>query len=132
MPERSLPDIDPAIASYYDRAPEKDRLQRGSPLLEAMRVRFPWRTRRSTSPEELRAEAEAAGFLVLGLYGIEGPGWALPDFEARWVDPARRAALLHVARLLESEPSILGASAHLLVAGRKPEAGGAALGSRVE
>lgn len=70
-------------------------------------------------PEELRQEVSAAGFLALGLYGIEGPGWLLPDFEARWADAAGRAALLRVARLLESEPSILGASAHLLVAARK-------------
>jgi hypothetical protein len=29
-------------------------------------------------------------------------------------DDRRRAEVLHVARLLESEPSILGASAHIL------------------
>lgn len=74
-------------------------------------------------PEDLRDEIEAAGFIAVGLYGIEGPGWLLPDFESRWAHPARRAALLHVARLLESEPSVLGASAHLLVAARKAERG---------
>jgi len=50
---------------------------------------------------------------------VEGPGWLLPDFEARWADAARREAFSQVARLLESEPSVRGASAHLLVAARQ-------------
>ncbi|MDQ3949070.1 MAG: class I SAM-dependent methyltransferase [Gemmatimonadota bacterium] len=70
-------------------------------------------------PEELRAELAEAGLEVEGLYGVEGPGWILPDLADRWTDPGRRAALLHVARLLETEPSVLGCSAHLLAVGRK-------------
>jgi ubiquinone/menaquinone biosynthesis C-methylase UbiE len=70
-------------------------------------------------PEDLCAELLAAGFLIDGLFGIEGPGWILPDLAARLADPRHRAHLLRVARLLESEPSILGSSAHLLAAGRK-------------
>jgi SAM-dependent methyltransferase len=71
-------------------------------------------------PEDLRAEAERAGLLVDGVFGIEGPGWLFPDVQARLDDPRRRADLLRVARLLESEPSVLGTSAHLLLVGRKP------------
>jgi ubiquinone/menaquinone biosynthesis C-methylase UbiE len=71
-------------------------------------------------PPELRVEVEGAGLTVEGLYGVEGPGWILPDVVERWNDPERRAALLHVARLLESEPAVLGSSAHLLIVGRKP------------
>jgi SAM-dependent methyltransferase len=70
-------------------------------------------------PAELRAEVERAGLTVEGLYGIEGPGWILGDLVERWNDPERRAALLHIARLLETEPDVLGFSAHLLVVGRK-------------
>jgi SAM-dependent methyltransferase len=70
-------------------------------------------------PEDLHREISDAGFDVEGLYGVEGPGWMLPDFDDRWDDPVRRAALLRVARALESEPSVLGASAHLIVVGRK-------------
>jgi ubiquinone/menaquinone biosynthesis C-methylase UbiE len=70
-------------------------------------------------PDELRRELIAAELEPLALYGIEGPGWMLPDFETRWNDPARREILLQTARLLESEETILGASAHLLVVGRK-------------
>jgi hypothetical protein len=73
-------------------------------------------------PAELRAEVEGAGLTVEGLYGIEGPGWILPDLAERWNEPDRRAVLLHVARLLEAEPAVLGCSAHLLVVGRKAAA----------
>jgi ubiquinone/menaquinone biosynthesis C-methylase UbiE len=70
-------------------------------------------------PEELREELLAVGLRVEGLYGVEGPGWILPDLADRWTDPERRDALLRVARLLEAEPSVLGCSAHLLAVGRK-------------
>jgi SAM-dependent methyltransferase len=71
-------------------------------------------------PDELLGEVEQAGLGIEGLYGLEGPGWMLPDFLERWNDPFRRAGLLKVARLLESEPAMIGCSAHLLVVGRKP------------
>jgi SAM-dependent methyltransferase len=74
-------------------------------------------------PEELRDEVAHAGFDVRGLYGIEGPGWILPDVAARLEDDARRAALLRICRSLESEPSVVGCSAHLLVVGEKPNKG---------
>ena len=72
-------------------------------------------------PEELRAEIADAGLEPLGLYGIEGPGWILPDVPARLEDQRRRSAFLHICRLLERESSLVGCSAHLLAVGRKPE-----------
>lgn len=69
-------------------------------------------------PDELGAEVASAGLSLEGLYGVEGPGWLLSDVTARLADPRRRADLLHVARLLESEPSVLGVSAHLLMVAR--------------
>jgi ubiquinone/menaquinone biosynthesis C-methylase UbiE len=71
-------------------------------------------------PDELRAEVSGAGLILDGLYGLEGPGWILSDVTARVADPRRRADLLQVARRLESEPSMLGVSAHLLVVARTP------------
>ena len=71
-------------------------------------------------PDELRAEVSGAGLIVDGLYGLEGPGWVLPDVTERLADPRRRTDLLRVARLLESEPSMLGVSAHLLAVARAP------------
>ena len=71
-------------------------------------------------PDDLRAEVADAGLAVEALVGIEGPGWLLPDVDERLKDARRRADLLRVARQLESETSVLGTSAHLLVIGRKP------------
>jgi ubiquinone/menaquinone biosynthesis C-methylase UbiE len=71
-------------------------------------------------PNELGAEVVDAGLILDGMYGVEGPGWLLSDLTARLTDPRRRAELLQVARLLESEPAMLGVSAHLLVVARAP------------
>jgi ubiquinone/menaquinone biosynthesis C-methylase UbiE len=70
-------------------------------------------------PEELRNEATGAGFLVEALVGIEGPGWILPDLDSWLEDSPRRSTLLEAIRRVETEPSLLGASAHILVVGRR-------------
>ena len=70
-------------------------------------------------PEDLRAEVLDAGLFVDGVYGVEGPGWLLPDVHARLEDERRRADLLRVARMSETESSLLGLSAHLLAVARK-------------
>lgn len=62
----------------------------------------------------------AAGLTLNGVYGLEGPGWILPDVAERMADGHRRAALSHVARLLETEPALLGSSAHLLAVAQRP------------
>jgi len=74
-------------------------------------------------PEDLRQEALDAGLVVDGVFGIEGPGWLFPDVQARLDDPRRRADLLRVAQIFESEPSVRGISAHLLLVGRKASNG---------
>ncbi len=71
-------------------------------------------------PEDLRHELQAAGFEDVSVLGVEGAGWMVADFEARWADPVMRDDLMAVARGLEAEPSVLGVSAHLLGIGRKP------------
>jgi hypothetical protein len=68
-------------------------------------------------PEELRDEVAAAGFGVVGLYGIEGFAGFMPEFDARWADPRQRADMLRIADALESEPALIGASPHLLAVG---------------
>lgn len=70
-------------------------------------------------PEELRAEVVSAGFTCQGVFGLEGPGWMLSDFDERWADLRKREDLLRVARALEQEASIVGVSAHLLAVGAR-------------
>jgi SAM-dependent methyltransferase len=65
-------------------------------------------------PEELHAEVEAAGFTVDGVLAVEGPLWLLADLEERWADERERDRLLAAIRVVESEPSMLGISSHLL------------------
>ena len=65
-------------------------------------------------PEEVRNEIAAAGLEHATALAIEGPAWLLQDLDAQWRDPTRRSAILSVIRGVEAEPSMLGASSHLL------------------
>lgn len=70
-------------------------------------------------PGELSRELQAAGFQVLEVLPIEGLGWLAHDFDRLWNDPVQRERLLTAARKMEREPSVLGASAHIMAIGRK-------------
>jgi len=70
-------------------------------------------------PEELAAECAAAGLAHEATLAVEGPGWLLSELDARLADVRRRAALLSALAALEAEPTLLGASAHLLAVARR-------------
>jgi ubiquinone/menaquinone biosynthesis C-methylase UbiE len=70
-------------------------------------------------PGELSREFLAAGFQVVEIAAIEGPGWLARDFDRLWNDPVQRERLLTIIRKVEREPSILGASSHIMAIGRK-------------
>ena len=70
-------------------------------------------------PEELKAEIETVGFDLEGLFGIQGPAWLPQNLEEQWADPNCRERLLNIARSLESEPSIIGVSTHIMAIARK-------------
>jgi ubiquinone/menaquinone biosynthesis C-methylase UbiE len=70
-------------------------------------------------PGEISRELLAAGFQVVEIVAIEGPGWLARDFERLWNDPFQRERLLGVVRKVEREPSILGSTAHIMAIGRK-------------
>ncbi len=72
-------------------------------------------------PEELESEIEVVGFDVEGLFGIQGPGWLLQNLEEQWADRNCRERLLNIARSLESEPSAIGVSTHIMAIARKTE-----------
>ena len=70
-------------------------------------------------PEELAEELSAAGLTHEGTLAIEGPGWLLSDLDVRLADERRRAVLLSTLATLETEPALLGTSAHLLAVARR-------------
>jgi SAM-dependent methyltransferase len=65
-------------------------------------------------PEELGQEVAEAGLRLHGVFAVEGPAWMLADIEQRLADPARRDRVLAAVRRVETEPSLLGASSHLI------------------
>ncbi len=67
-------------------------------------------------PDELEAEVREAGFEPLGTYAVQGPGAVATDLDGRMSDPAKRAQLLDLIRSVEAERTLLGMSAHFVVA----------------
>jgi SAM-dependent methyltransferase len=70
-------------------------------------------------PDELAEECVAAGLVHEVTLAVEGPGWFLHDLDAWLADDRRRAVLLDALAAIESEPTLLGASAHLLMVARR-------------
>jgi ubiquinone/menaquinone biosynthesis C-methylase UbiE len=70
-------------------------------------------------PDELGQEVTEAGLRLHALFAVEGPAWMLPDIEQRLADPARGERVLAAIRRVETEPSLLGASSHLLAIARR-------------
>ena len=70
-------------------------------------------------PDELKSEVSESGFEKVEVFNIEGPGNFVSDVEARWEDEDRREAMLKAARLVEKEPTMMGASSHLLAVGNQ-------------
>jgi ubiquinone/menaquinone biosynthesis C-methylase UbiE len=63
---------------------------------------------------ELQAEVESAGFTDVTVYGVEGPSWPALDVAGIAEFDTRRDAALRCARLVERDPLLINASAHLL------------------
>ena len=69
------------------------------------------------TPDDLVQEIGQAGFASVAIYGVEGPGWPLRQ---EWADPRRREQILLAARSVETHPSLVGFSHHLIAAATKP------------
>ena len=72
-------------------------------------------------PDQLHEEVSAAGFTSCELFNIEGPGFLAADLASRWQSAERHEALLKAARLIESEPQMLGGASHLMAVARAPD-----------
>ncbi|MFF9037422.1 class I SAM-dependent methyltransferase [Streptomyces sp. NPDC014892] len=70
-------------------------------------------------PADVPGEFTEAGLVPEGQYGVEGVAW-LGGIEEWLDDPERREAVLAATRRIESEPTLLGASGHVLTVGRRP------------
>ncbi len=71
-------------------------------------------------PAELAEEIAAAGLALIDVLAVEGPAATMPDFARRWADAVARERLMGLLRAVESEPTLLGVSPHLLAVGRRP------------
>jgi len=69
-------------------------------------------------PDELAAELAEAGLQLDRMLALEGPAWAISGLGRILADGPSTTLLLDSLRELEGEPSLLGASARLLVLAR--------------
>lgn len=70
-------------------------------------------------PNELTDEVSQGGFDIDALLAVEGPGGWLGNLDWWLAEESRRDALLTVIRSVGSDPSLLGASPHLLAVAHK-------------
>jgi ubiquinone/menaquinone biosynthesis C-methylase UbiE len=75
-------------------------------------------------PDELAEEINAAGLELESVRAVEGPAWLLPDLDHWWENETRRERLLAYLAEVEREPSLVGASAHLLAVATAPASAG--------
>jgi SAM-dependent methyltransferase len=68
-------------------------------------------------PDELGGELTDAGFEEVQLVAVEGFAWLLDDLAERMAEPE---PLLRAVGLTESEPSMLGCSAHVIGVATRP------------
>lgn len=71
-------------------------------------------------PEEFAAEVGGAGFHDTQILAIEGPAWGAALFRDVWNDAVQRQKLLEFLSLIEGEPSVQGASAHVMAVAFRP------------
>jgi ubiquinone/menaquinone biosynthesis C-methylase UbiE len=70
-------------------------------------------------PDEIPGELSDAGFQVEATLAVESMAGFMPEFDQFWNDVALREQLLGFLRTVESDPSMLGATGHLIAVGRK-------------
>jgi ubiquinone/menaquinone biosynthesis C-methylase UbiE len=71
-------------------------------------------------PAELADEVAQAGFRKTALLAIEGMSYLVHDLAGLWGNDDLREFVLDLIGKLEGEPSLIGASPHLMCVGEKP------------
>lgn len=72
-------------------------------------------------PDELCAEISEAGLCHSATIAVEGPLWLALDALELWQEPQYQEPLLALLRTIEQEPSLIGASSHVLAVAYKDE-----------
>ena len=70
-------------------------------------------------PEELEKELSDAGFSLVETVGVEGPAWLFPSLVTYMSRQEAKVQILELLSQVQHEPSIIGASAHVLAVGVK-------------
>lgn len=71
-------------------------------------------------PAELAGEVTQAGFRKTALLAIEGMSYLVKDLAGLWGNEDLREFVLDLIGKLEGEPSLIGASPHVMCVGEKP------------
>ena len=69
--------------------------------------------------EEIEEEFTLAGFPHFSIKAIEGFGWLVPGFMDRWKDEIWKKKLLQYIQQTDSDPVMIGISAHVMTAAMK-------------
>ena len=101
---------DPAFSAIVDRDLAEGQHRNPTDRLEWFTTAY------FHHPHELPVEIEEAALRLEGLFGVEGPGWLMPEL---WGKPQGREDVLRAARAIEQEPTLIGLSAHLLAVARR-------------
>ena len=70
-------------------------------------------------PDDIASEVKESGLKLEKLLAVESIGGLISDFEQTWQDDKHREMLLRFIRTIEDEPSLLGASAHIVAIAKK-------------
>jgi ubiquinone/menaquinone biosynthesis C-methylase UbiE len=70
-------------------------------------------------PKQLRDELEEAGFAYIKTFAVEGMIWLDKNYFETRGDEQKKAAMMELLKLTESDPELLALSPHMMIAGRK-------------
>jgi ubiquinone/menaquinone biosynthesis C-methylase UbiE len=70
-------------------------------------------------PKQLRDELEEAEFAYINTFAVEGMIWLDKSYFETRADEQKKAAVMELLKLTESDPELLTLSPHMMIAGRK-------------
>jgi ubiquinone/menaquinone biosynthesis C-methylase UbiE len=71
-------------------------------------------------PHQLGSEVEGVGFISQALVAIEGISYLMKDLHKNWHEKGYRDFIMAILRRTEREPTLMGASPHVMCVGAKP------------